>query len=133
ASVARAAHGGTLCLAGRRIPRGLDTLRGQPIRVILCEHSLEHAAPIALALGGTIAKLELTRLADRKDELPRMIESVAREAGAALAARDVAALGAQPFAGIAELEDATRKLVALRASGERALVRWAKRRGLSSL
>jgi hypothetical protein len=145
------AKGGTLCVAERS--PDLDELArrlrapGERVRVTACAHAIAQAAELAMRIGRA-ARIELPALAERRRELPRIIEAYAEDAAAslgqavtALDKRDLPLVSALPFDGLADVEDTARRLVAIRALGvtegaarlgitHGALSRWAKRRGL---
>lgn len=162
------AAGGTLCLDAAAPPADLaetlaETLAAHtvahsaarptgapPARLVLCAPDAAGAAPLAPLLSPTVW-IELPPLLPRRVELPRLLADAAADAAAELdqpfaplRAGDLERLADEPFEGHADLLDAARRLVALRALGataaaahlglpQRTLARWARRRGLGLL
>lgn len=147
------ARGGTICFSGSHTPddieRAVAAVR-EPmsrIRVTVCSRSSAQAAQFALKLAPTI-RIHLPQLAEREDELSRIIEAYVHDAAepwsdaaALVDPRDIAALAAHPFEDHAEIEAAVRRLVVIRLFGitdgarrlgitHGSLSQWAKRRGL---
>ena len=151
----RRARDGTLCASAREPPpdliEAIDTALTTPCAARLAIHAPDarDASPLGLHLGPTVW-LELPPLLGRRAELPRLVFEAAEDAAAQLGrsfaplrAGDAAQLARAPFEGLADLHEAARRLVALRALGTSAgaawlgithgaLSRWARRRGLSA-
>ena len=145
------APGGMIYVEARDLPPDLDQLAAgirdpeARIRLVVCADRTEATAELAMMIP-RIATVWIPRVTDRKDELDPLIEAYGRDAVAALGATD---LGFRPhdlkwvrgsgLETLAELEEVTHRLVALRnwgvtAGAERlgithgALSRWARRR-----
>jgi len=149
----RRARDGTLCASAREPPEDLAEAIEAALTTACATRLTLHApdalaaSPLGLHLGATVW-LELPSLYRRRAELPRLVAEAAEDAAAELGQPfaplrdgDAERLAASPFAGLAELHDAARRLVALRALGTSAgaawlgithgaLSRWAHRRGL---
>lgn len=148
------ARGGTVCFSSSRVPPDIEQAAAalrtpmSRTRAIVCSKPAAQASNLALQLEPTI-RVDLPPLAERKDELPRIIEDYAREfadgwsTAPVFDRRDVPALCAYPHTGLAEIEDSARRLVAMRGFGvtggaqrlgitHGALSTWAKRHGLRS-
>lgn len=146
---------GTLCLAADEPPGDLAAVVGalrttaSLARLVTCTPAPGDASPAGAILGPT-AWLELPPLAERADELPRLLAEAAAEAAAELVqpfaplrTGDLAQLASLHFDGLADLHDTARRLVVLRLLGvtagaahlgitHGALSRWARRRGLGT-
>jgi hypothetical protein len=153
ASAVPASAGGTLCVRTRRPPPDLvDTvtlLRGvDDVMLVVCVDPGDDAN-LFLARPGPV---RLPALADRADELPRVIDEYLRDATAELgvpemviADEDRAWVRKHAASSLAEVEKAALRLVAVRSSSsttaaaERlgmtsvSLIRWARRRKMPLL
>lgn len=151
----RRAGDGTLCVSAREPPGDLLEAIAALLttaslaRLVLCAPDPRDASPLGASLGPTVW-IELPSLIGRRAELPRILAEAAADAAvdlgepyAPLRDGDVERLAAESFEGLAELHDAARRLVTLRALGTSAgaarlgishgaLSRWARRRGLSA-
>ncbi len=151
-ALARAA-GGTLCISAKSPPADLEQviaatrLPRSRVRLVVCSPTIKAAGVVSLQIG-RVVRVQITPLEDRRSEITRIIVECAEEAAAAfgqpttgLDARDL--LETQPFDGFADLEESTRRLVAIRTLGitegaaklgitHGALSRWAQRRSISS-
>lgn len=145
----RAAAGGSLCVRTRRLPRdfavALAHIRepGANAQLIVCGAERDHGAELFAA------PIEVPSLGERPDDLPRIIEEYAHDAGVALCAPpdaftegDRAWILEHAAATLADIEKATLRLVALRTSANPSraaarlgmapvsLLRWMSRRRL---
>lgn len=151
AAITRATRG-TLCISSEPKPHtvasALVSVRAelQHLRLIVCSPTPDRAAALATRLGETV-RIVLPSIAERRHELARILREYALDAQASfgavaiLDAEDIAILARQPYGSLAEIEDDTRRLAALRALGIRpgaralglshgAFSRWASRRRL---
>jgi hypothetical protein len=117
------ARGGSLCVRGVRLPRDFAAVVARArdpnafVQLIVCTDGAQDAALVA---GAPVV---MPPLRDRAAELPRIIDEVAAEAMAALGVRgavfddaDRAWVLAHAATSLAEIEKATLRLVALKAT-----------------
>jgi hypothetical protein len=153
------ATSGTLCVDAHALPRDMPAviarLRTSDLRVrlVVCSDTdIAHgdAAAEFAAMAPRMALLSVPPLAERKEEIPRLLAAYSADAAAELGgtfdgfrAGDLDRLLAAGIATMDELEDAARRLVALRTWGvtggakrlgitHGALSRWARRRKIST-
>jgi Inner membrane component of T3SS, cytoplasmic domain len=148
------ARNGTLCLDARELPRDMHAVLanlGAPdlrVRLVACADSAEPV--VELAVISRIATISIPPLTERADELERLLEAYGWDAVEELGATcpgfqpgDLEWLRDSEIMTLDEIEDAARRLVALRNCGvtkgakrlgitHGALSRWAHRRKIST-
>jgi len=150
--MAKAANG-TLCLSVKQLPADLENViaatrvPGSRTRVIICAPTIKAAAKTCLMFG-RVARVVLTPVATRRDELAVLVEDCARDAADRLGQastglddRDRAWLRKRRYEGFAELDEFVRRMVAIRTLGvtegaarlgmtHSALSHWARRHAI---
>ena len=116
-----AATAGTLCVWRSRLPHDfaqVDKVRRKPtarVLLVVCSQAPPHGADIA-------SQLVVPHLADRASELDRIIDAYAADAiaelGGAFTPEDRDWIGQHESTTLAQIETATRRLVAIDAAGE---------------
>lgn len=116
-----AAAGGTLCVWQGRQPDDFDKVvaaRRDPacrVQLVVCSHTLQHRDPLIAS------PIVLPPLAKRATELNRIIDAYAADAvaelGGSFAPSDRVSVRRHEAATLAQIEKATRRLVAIRAAG----------------
>lgn len=143
-----AARGGTLCLRARRLPPDFSTVATRlrethDVMLVVCAGASENANPLAIRP----APIVLPRLADRHEELDRIIAEYAADASAELGValgsfteRDHEWVREHAATSFDEIEKATLRLTAIRAldtmavastrlrMAQPSLTRWISRR-----
>jgi hypothetical protein len=124
-----AAAGGTLCVWRNQLPNDFDevvsALRG-PVAgalLIVCAHALPRGNDIASQIVTVVRSILIPPLADRAQELHRIIDEYAAEAvsafgGDGMAPTDREWVANNASGSLHQLEMATRRIVALHACGE---------------
>lgn len=124
------AEGGTLCVLRDQQPRDFDevvaTLRAAPISralLILCAHAMPRGNDIASQIVSVLRSVLIAPLAERAEELPKIIDAYANDAVAefgggwmSVADREWVAINASGF--LSQIETATRRIVALHSCQE---------------
>jgi hypothetical protein len=130
-----AARGGTICVWPKRLPRDFAELTaalrdpGARVQLIACgQRPVEHKDLVS-------APIEIPSLSSRADELERIIDEYARDAGQALGVEAVFSkvdrdwVRSNSAASLPEIEKGTLRLVALRDAGN--IARAAERLGMA--
>src|SRR5439155_20981610 len=119
-----AAAGGTLCVRRSRLPQDFASITAkirasQDVQYIVCANEGDDRDPLLVVP----AAIRLPSLLSRPDELPRIVDEYACEALASMGARercftdrDRAWVLAHAATSLSEIEKATVRIVALRAS-----------------
>jgi hypothetical protein len=145
-----------LCVEARHLPRNLEPLAAgvrdpqARVRLVVCAEHAEEGADLATRLPRT-ATVWIPQLAEREDEIDRLVEAYGRDAvaefeapGLGFGPHDLEWVRAGGLATLDEIEEVARRLVALRNWGvthgaERlgithgALSRWAQRRKIPTI
>jgi hypothetical protein len=139
-AVIRAAVHGTLCVSMRRKATAVaiaEAVRAMHLvtrpRLIFCARRVGQAAVVS-AKAGRSAVIELPPLSKRGDEITRLVHETAQDIVAEVGApssgftmHDLERLQAIKFAGMADLEDSIRRVIAMRTFG---VTEGAKRLGI---
>lgn len=124
------AEGGTLCVLRNQQPHDFDevvaSLRRAPVRgalLMLCAHAIPRGNDIASQIVSVLRSVLIPPLAERADELPKIIDAYANDAmtefrGGWMTVADREWVATNASGSLAQIETATRRIVALHSCQE---------------
>jgi hypothetical protein len=124
------AEGGTLCVLRHQQPCDFDevvtTLRGAPVSralLMLCAHAIPRGNDIASQIVSVLRSVLIAPLAERTDELPKIIDAYTNDAvtefgGGWITVADQEWVAINASGSLSQIETATRRIVALHSCQE---------------